>query len=215
MFGKKKQEVVKTPEQIQDELLKEATKMVRTQHYYMMEALTQKKDFDLALGYCSLMLHELRTSDLTPKNYYKLYMLVFDKLRDLQLYLKTLLKQENVDLGQIYERVQYDSSIVCRLYLTVTVGVVYIESKQVRASSILKDMVDLCKGVQHPIRGLFLRHHLSSVTKNLIPDINSEYGGTIADSINYVMTNFNETVNLFSRLAVSVFFFFFFPLIPL
>jgi vacuolar protein sorting-associated protein 35 len=40
----------------------------------------------------------------------------------------------------------------------------------------------MARGVQHPVRGLFLRTYLSQVSKNLLPDTGSEYegdGGTI------------------------------------
>jgi len=38
-------------------------------------------------------------------------------------------------------------------------------------------MVEMCRGVQHPTRGLFLRNYLSQMTKNKLPDVsNSTYG---------------------------------------
>ena len=40
----------------------------------------------------------------------------------------------------------------------------------------------MARGVQHPMRGLFLRTYLSQVSKNLLPDTGSEYegeGGTV------------------------------------
>ena len=42
--------------------------------------------------------------------------------------------------------------------------------------------VEMARGVQHPMRGLFLRTYLSQVSKNLLPDTGSEYegeGGTV------------------------------------
>ena len=35
----------------------------------------------------------------------------------------------------------------------------------------------MARGVQHPVRGLFLRTYLSQVSKNLLPDTGSEYEG--------------------------------------
>ena len=35
----------------------------------------------------------------------------------------------------------------------------------------------MTRGVQHPVRGLFLRTYLSQVSKNLLPDTGSEYEG--------------------------------------
>ena len=37
--------------------------------------------------------------------------------------------------------------------------------------------VEMARGVQHPVRGLFLRTYLSQVSKNLLPDTGSEYEG--------------------------------------
>lgn len=42
--------------------------------------------------------------------------------------------------------------------------------------------VEMARGVQHPVRGLFLRTYLSQISKNLLPDTGSEYegeGGTV------------------------------------
>ena len=35
----------------------------------------------------------------------------------------------------------------------------------------------MCRGIQHPLRGLFLRSYLSQVSKDKLPDIGSEYEG--------------------------------------
>ena len=47
-----------------------------------------------------------------------------------------------------------------RRYLLCTVGSCFIRSKEAHAKDILKDLVEMCKGVQHPTRGLFLRSYL-------------------------------------------------------
>ena len=56
-------------------------------------------------------------------------------------------------------------------YLLVTVGVVYIqtEEQQQFVRDILRDMVEMCRGMQHPLRGLFLRNYLIQTTKNILP----------------------------------------------
>lgn len=53
----------------------------------------------------------------------------------------------------------------------------YIKAKEVPAKEVLKDLVEVCRGVQHPIRGLFLRSYLAQVTRDKLPDIGSEYEG--------------------------------------
>jgi len=47
-----------------------------------------------------------------------------------------------------------------RRYLMVTAGSVLIRSGEVPAHEVLLDLLELCKGVQHPTRGLFLRYFL-------------------------------------------------------
>lgn len=34
----------------------------------------------------------------------------------------------------------------------------------------MKDLVEMCRGVQHPLRGLFLRNYLLQCTRNILPD---------------------------------------------
>ena len=59
-------------------------------------------------------------------------------------------------------------------YLLITVGVVYIRAKEASRKDILKDLVEMCRGVQHPLRGLFLRNYLLQCTRNLLPDMETE-----------------------------------------
>ncbi|KAF3536196.1 hypothetical protein F2Q69_00020828, partial [Brassica cretica] len=62
-------------------------------------------------------------------------------------------------------------------YLLCTVGSVYIKSKQAPSKDVLKDLVEMCRGVQHPIRGLFLRSYLTQVSRDKLPEIGSDYQG--------------------------------------
>lgn len=52
----------------------------------------------------------------------------------------------------------------------ITVGAVYIKAKEASRKDILKDLVEMCRGVQHPLRGLFLRNYLLQMTRNMLPD---------------------------------------------
>lgn len=60
-----------------------------------------------ALKAASSMLAELRTSALGPKQYYELYMAVFDSLRHLSNYLYEAHQEEKHHLADLYELVQY------------------------------------------------------------------------------------------------------------
>ena len=105
---------------------------------------------------------------------------------------------------ELYEQVQHAGNIIPRLYLLTTVASVYCKSKKAPAKDILFDLVELCRGVQHPMRGLFLRHYLSQVSKDKLPDTGSEYegeNGTVRDSIEFILQNFGEMNKLWVRPA--------------
>jgi hypothetical protein len=57
--------------------------------------------------------------------------------------------------------------LLCCRYLLCTVGSCFIRSKEAHAKDILKDLVEMCKGVQHPTRGLFLRSYLCQVSTQM------------------------------------------------
>ena len=150
-----------------------------------------------ALKHAANMIGQLRTGLLTAQNYYQLYIATFSHLQYLQTFIMDECeKGENIT--KLYELVQYAGNILPRLYvfefvfllfflhsnfykryLLITVGGVYIKSKEAPAKDVLKDMVEMCKGVQHPTRGLFLRNYLSDVTKDKLPDKGTEYYGYV------------------------------------
>lgn len=91
----------------------------------------------------------------------------------------------------------------CSRYLLVTVGSVYIKSKEAPAREVLTDLVEMTKGVQYPLRGLFLRNYLSICVKDKLPDVGSEYegeGGSVEDAIAFLLQNFSETNRLWIRM---------------
>ncbi|KAH9693456.1 vacuolar protein sorting-associated protein 35B [Citrus sinensis] len=82
-------------------------------------------------------------------------------------------------------------------------GSVYIKSKEAPAKEVLKDLVEMCRGVQHPIRGLFLRSYLAQVSRDKLPDIGSEYerdAETVMDAVEFVLQNFTEMNKLWVRM---------------
>lgn len=61
----------------------------------------------------------------------------------------------------------------------------------------------MCRGVQHPLRGLFLRNYLLQCTRNILPDVcevEEENEGTVKDSIDFVLMNFAEMNKLWVRM---------------
>ncbi|KAK9468248.1 vacuolar protein sorting-associated protein 35 [Lipomyces arxii] len=183
----------------QARLLEDALGVVRQQSHLMLKNLESKGKLMDALKHASSMLSELRTSALGPKQYYELYMSVFDSMRNLSVYLKE--NHPNNHLADLYELVQYAGNILPRLYLMVTVGTVYMSVPDAPVKEILKDMMEMCRGVQHPIRGLFLRYYLSGQSRDCLPVGDSDGPeGNLTDSIHFVITNFIEMNKLWVRL---------------
>ena len=145
------------------------------------------------------MLCELRTGLLSPKNYYELYIFIADEMRHLESYFHDEWKRGR-RMVELYELVQHAGNIVPRLFLLICVGSVYVRSKEVSARDILKDLVEMCRGVQHPMRGLFLRNFLLQAAKDKLPDIGSDYGDNVADSVDFLMLNFSEMNKLWVRM---------------
>ncbi|KAJ8520339.1 hypothetical protein ONZ45_g2802 [Pleurotus djamor] len=181
-------------------LLSEALNTVKIQVQQMKRHLELDQLMD-ALKSASLMLAELRTSSLSPKQYYELYMAVFDALRHLSNYLYDAHTQGRHHLADLYELVQYAGNIVPRLYLMITVGAVYMSIPEAPVKEIMKDMMEMSRGVLHPIRGLFLRHYLSGQTRDHLPvGVDPGPVGCLQDSIAFVITNFIEMNKLWVRL---------------
>lgn len=135
-------------------------------------------------------------------------MAITDELRHLELYLLDEF-QKGRKVADLYELVQYAGNIVPRLYLLITVGLVYIKSNTSLRRDLLKDLVEMCRGVQHPLRGLFLRNYLLQCTRNVLPDVYIENEnenienngeGTVRDSIDFVLMNFAEMNKLWVRM---------------
>ncbi|KAI4327764.1 hypothetical protein L6164_020188 [Bauhinia variegata] len=169
--------------------------------FYMHRALDSNNLRD-ALKFSAQMLSELRTSKLSPHKYYELYMRVFDQLRKLEMFFEQETRR-GCSIIDLYELVQHAGNILPRLYLLCTVGSVYIKSKEAPAKDVLKDLVEMCRGIQHPVRGLFLRSYLSQVSRDKLPDIGSEYEGdadTVNDAVEFVLQNFTEMNKLWVRM---------------
>ncbi|VDN83018.1 unnamed protein product [Brugia pahangi] len=185
----------------QEKLLEETCLTVRSLSFEMKRCLDKGVLMD-ALKHASQMLSELRTGTLTPKYYYRLYVDVTNELQHLEAHL-TEDYEKGKKVADLYELVQYAGNVIPRLYLLVTVGVVYIRLGEANARDILKDLVEMCRGVQHPLRGLFLRNYLLQCTRNLLPDIaesNNDDHGDVRDAIDFIMVNFAEMNKLWVRM---------------
>ncbi|KAG6435326.1 hypothetical protein SASPL_100197 [Salvia splendens] len=173
--------------------------------FYLHRAL-DSNNLREALKYSAQLLSELRTSRLSPHKYYELckvlHMRAFDELRRLEIFFKEE-DRHGCPVIDLYELVQHAGNILPRLYLLCTVGSVYIKSKEAPAKDILRDLVEMCRAVQHPVRGLFLRSYLAQVSRDKLPDIGSEYegeGDTVMDAVEFVLQNFTEMNKLWVRM---------------
>ena len=169
--------------------------------FYMKRALDDN-NLREALKQASLMLGELRTTALSPQKYYELYMQVWSELHHLESFFADPARHGRTNL-ELYELVQHAGNILPRLYLLVCVGSVYVKSGEGAAKDVLKDLVEMAKGVQHPIHGLFLRAYLGQASKTLLPDAGSPFegeGGDTRDAVDFVLQNFTEMNKLWVRM---------------
>jgi len=141
-------------------------------------------------------------------------MKVFDNLKELEDYFLEE-KKRGRRMSDLYEAVQQASDILQRLYLMVTAGSAFIGSKEAAAKEILKDLIEMAKGIQHPIRGLFLRYFMLKKLKERFPDGKT---GThdgyffykfycqkrdVQDSIMFMLQNLAEMNRLWIRMQHS------------
>ncbi|KMZ57484.1 Vacuolar protein sorting 35 [Zostera marina] len=186
----------------EDKWLAEGIAGLQHNAHYMHRALDSNNLRD-ALKYSAQMLSELRTSKLSPHKYYELYMRAFDELRKMEMFFMEETRRGSCSVIDLYELVQHAGNILPRLYLLCTVGSVYIKSKEAPAKDVLKDLVEMCRAIQNPVRGLFLRSYLSQVSRDKLPDIGSEYegdSGGLVDAIEFVLQNFTEMNKLWVRM---------------
>lgn len=131
-------------EDAQEKLLDDSLSTIKVQSFHMKCCLDKGKLME-ALKHASSMLSELRTSFLSPKSYYELYMAVTDQLRHLELYLVDEFQRDH-KIFELYELVQYAGNIIPRLYLLISIGLVYMKASPNCRKEILKDLVEMCRG---------------------------------------------------------------------
>ena len=148
-------------EEDQEKFLDEHTTVVRQQAFYMKKALDHN-NLREALKHSSAMLCELKTSLLSPRNYFNLcksntfndiyshiffiVMMVFDELGYLENYFIEE-QRKGRKMAELYESVQHAGNIIPRLYLLITVGSAYVKTKEAPVKLILRDLLDMVKGV--------------------------------------------------------------------
>jgi len=148
----------------------------------------------VAIKQASAMLNELRVARLPPQMYYELYNACFDTLSQLEEYL--IEDQKNHHLADVYEIVQYTATVLPRLYLMITVGTAFLATPGAPRQEVLKDMLEMSRGIQSPLRGLFLRYYLAQRTGSyLMTNTKRE----LEFSVQFTLTNFIEMNKLWVR----------------
>mmetsp|Transcript_10808 Transcript_10808/g.66751 ORF Transcript_10808/g.66751 Transcript_10808/m.66751 type:complete len:720 (-) Transcript_10808:375-2534(-) len=110
-------------------------------------------------------------------------------------------QRRSLTLTEVYELVQQAGHIVPRMYLICLVGCVLIKSKAETTKSILTELVEMTRGVQHPVRGLFVRSYLAQQSKDKLPDhVKTGEDGSVEDAIDFVIQNFTEMNKLWVRM---------------
>ena len=192
-------------EEIKDIYLEKGLKKIKEQSFHINSAI-EKNNLRQCLKEAYTMLCELRTNELSPKNYYNLYIACVDVMLTLKNYMV-----EEINRGRrlidLYDDVQQAQHVIPRLYLMITVGTIYIERVPRSTKIIIYDMLGLVKAVQNPIKGLFLRNYLLKMIKDKLPDKDNVYlreGASFEDSLKFIIENMEEMNRLWIRLSAGV-----------
>ena len=129
---------------------------------------------------------QLLKENLSAKEYYELFLIIFDGLSIVENFLLSKPRRR-----QLYNESQFFPEMIPRQYVIITVGISLY--KQTKDAFFLKDILDTVKGVQHPLRGLFLRYYLNKKVKDLLEENSLE-------SIRFVMNNLSEMNSLWARI---------------
>ena len=92
------------------------------------------------------------------------------------------------------------------MYLMITVGAAMVKHQPDLTRDVLDDLVEMSRGVQNPLRGIFLRNYLLQSVRAILPDTNGEDGdrgdefGSITDSVDVLLKNFTEMNKLWVRM---------------
>ena len=192
-------------EESKDINLEKGLKKIKEQSFHINSAI-EKNNLRQCLKEAYTMLCELRTNELSPKNYYNLYASCVDAMLTLKNYMA-----EEINRGRrlidLYDDVQQAQHVIPRLYLMITVGSIYIERVPRSAKIIIYDMLGLVKAVQNPIKGLFLRNYLVKMIKDKLPDKDNIYlrqGASFEDSLKFIIENLEAMNRLWIRLSTGV-----------
>ncbi|GBG24088.1 Vacuolar protein sorting-associated protein 35 [Hondaea fermentalgiana] len=175
--------------------LRDALREVEECAFHMNRAI-DANNLEDAIKFAQNMLRELRAGTLSPRPYYELWMKIFDYLRQLHAYFLDV-NSKGVPMEELYRKVQASNFIIPRLYLMITTGSAFLISQEASSQEILTDLIEMTKGVQHPLRGLFLRNYLLKMTQDKLTD---DFGVSTEFAVSFVLQNFGEMNRLWVRM---------------
>lgn len=182
-----------------------AIKNVYVQAYHISQTI-EKNNLRFCLKKTKLMLNELRTDLLVPKNYFQLYNSVFNEMKKVEDFMKLEINRGRLP-EDIYESVQQCEFVIPRLYLTIIAGSVYIEKCPSKCLEILNELLEQVKCSQNPIRGIFTRYFLLQIIKDKLPDNDNIYvkekGGNFQETVFFLTKNLEEINRLWIRISLN------------
>jgi len=186
----------------QEKILDEALLIVKSQGYQMKVAIENNK-LRNSLKFAKAMLDTLKSTTLSPSNYYQLFLSIFDEMQYIYNYFREEARRGR-RMKDLYDTVQQCENIIPRLFLLICVASAYIETGQTNATDIIFDLFNLIKGVQNPLRGLFCRYFFLKMIKDRLPDKGNEYekpGASPDDTIKFILNNLEEMNGLWIRIT--------------
>ena len=186
----------------QEKILDEALLVVKSQGYQMKVAIENNK-LRNSLKFAKAMLDTLKSTTLSPSNYYQLFLSIFDEMQYIFNYFREEARRGR-RMKDLYDTVQQCENIIPRLFLLICVASAYIETGQTNATDIIFDLFNLIKGVQNPLRGLFCRYFFLNMIKDRLPDKGNEYekpGASPDDTVKFILNNLEEMNGLWIRIT--------------
>ena len=192
-------------EEEQERYLDKGLKKIKAQSFHIHTSI-EKNNLRQCLKETYAMLSELRTNNLTPKNYYHLFTTIFDEMLLVEDFFK-----EEINRGRkvrdLYDSVQQAKYLIPRLYLMISAGALVMENEPKSSDEIIFDLLGMIKGVQNPIRGLFTRYFLLKRIKDKLPDKGNKYleeGGNFEETLKFIIQNLDEMNRLWIRISSDV-----------
>ena len=189
----------------QEKVVDLAIKSVERQSYHVLLTIEQN-NLRFCLKQAKLMLNELRTDLLIPKNYFQLYTSIFNEMKKVEDFMKLEISRGRLP-EDIYESVQQCQYVIPRLYLTIIAGSVYIEKCPSKCLEILDELLEQVKSSQNPLRGIFTRYFLLQIIKDKLPDNDNIYvkekGGNFQETVFFLIKNLEEINRLWIRISLN------------